>query len=87
MQVSGALILATCMVNLGSSQRPQILSLLPCQKQPSKSLLFEYNLQLALMFFVLLVSFLSTYFGLVGLAVPGIGTEKVANISMVDAIF
>jgi hypothetical protein len=44
-------------------------------------------MQLAFLSFVLLFSFLSAYFGLFKMAVPGSEKEKIANLSMVDAIF
>jgi hypothetical protein len=54
-------------------------------KHPS-SPLFGHNMQLALLFFVLLFSFLSAYFGLFKMAASGSGKEKVANLSMVNII-
>jgi hypothetical protein len=48
--------------------------------------LFGHNMQLALLFFVLLFSFLSVYFGLFKMAASASGKEKFANLSMVNII-
>jgi hypothetical protein len=53
----------------------------------SSSPLFGHNMQLAFLFFVLLFSFLSAYFGLFKMAASGSVKEEIANLSMVDAIF
>jgi hypothetical protein len=55
-------------------------------KHPS-SPLFGYNMQLALLFVVLLFSFVSAYFGLFKTAALGNGKEKFANLSIVNGIF
>jgi hypothetical protein len=53
-------------------------------KHPS-SPLFGHNMQLTLLFVVLVFSFVSAYFGLLTAASGG-GKEKFANLSMINAI-